>query len=445
MYLYRTKLGLKIIDDIAKKWPRTLRFLSFISVGVGYILMVIMVYFLLRIVWIYYKFPAVVQAVKVPPLMPLVPYLPEIFKIDFLPPFYFTYWIIIIAIIAIFHEMAHGIYARYYNINVKSTGFGFLGPFLAAFVEPDEKEMQKKGIYPQLTILSAGTFANVLTAIFFIIVLILYFNLAFAPAGVQFSTYSFTAINITQINSIDNSILTDSEYFSVLDSLENGLQTKDVIEIELKDGSNYLADKLILQNQVSDVERDFILVYHDAPAIRNKLSGAITEIDGEEITSREDLQLILDRHSSGDNIEIKIKSDFDNESFVNIVLGEHPLNKEKPFLGISFSQPQYRGIIGNIMSLSSMFKDPNVYYEPVVDGLSIFIYNLLWWIILISVSVALVNMLPLGIFDGGRFFYLSVLALTKSEKVAKKSFVISTYFFILLFLLLMIFWFISIL
>ena len=62
----------------------------------------------------------------------------------------------------------------------------------------------------------------------------------------------------------------------------------------------------------------------------------------------------------------------------------------------------------------------------------IFIYDLLWWLIIISISVALVNMLPVGIFDGGRFFYITVLAMTKKEKVAKKSFKfipISSYFY----------------
>jgi membrane-associated protease RseP (regulator of RpoE activity) len=52
-------------------------------------------------------------------------------------------------------------------------------------------------------------------------------------------------------------------------------------------------------------------------------------------------------------------------------------------------------------------------------------------------------MLPVGIFDGGRFFYLTVLALTKSEKTAKRLFVFSTQFFIFILLLLLIFWAVS--
>jgi membrane-associated protease RseP (regulator of RpoE activity) len=49
-------------------------------------------------------------------------------------------------------------------------------------------------------------------------------------------------------------------------------------------------------------------------------------------------------------------------------------------------------------------------------------------------------MLPVGIFDGGRFFYLAVLAITKSEKKAKKAFSLMTGLFLLLLALTMIFW-----
>jgi membrane-associated protease RseP (regulator of RpoE activity) len=51
-------------------------------------------------------------------------------------------------------------------------------------------------------------------------------------------------------------------------------------------------------------------------------------------------------------------------------------------------------------------------------------------------------MLPMGIFDGGRFFYLTVLAITKKEEVAKKAFKFATYFFLFVLFVVMLFWFI---
>jgi membrane-associated protease RseP (regulator of RpoE activity) len=88
----------------------------------------------------------------------------------------------------------------------------------------------------------------------------------------------------------------------------------------------------------------------------------------------------------------------------------------------------------------SYFKEAHVYYIPKYEMLSTFIYNLLWWILLISISVAIVNMLPVGIFDGGRFFYLTVLGITKSEKFAKKAFAFLTYLFLFIVIGLMIMW-----
>ena len=123
-------------------------------------------------------------------------------------------------------------------------------------------------------------------------------------------------------------------------------------------------------------------------------------------------------------------------------LGKNPEQENLPWLGVGFFSNQGKGVISKTYILLSSFRKPHVYYEAKSE-LSIFIYNLLWWTILISISVALVNMLPVGIFDGGRFFYLTVLSLTKSEKIAKKVFSLGTYLFLFLILALMVFWAIS--
>jgi len=62
----------------------------------------------------------------------------------------------------------------------------------------------------------------------------------------------------------------------------------------------------------------------------------------------------------------------------------------------------------------------------------------------INLLVALFNMLPLGMLDGGRFFYLAILGITGSEKFAKKAFKFMGYLILFVFLLLMFMWFIRI-
>ena len=81
-----------------------------------------------------------------------------------------------------------------------------------------------------------------------------------------------------------------------------------------------------------------------------------------------------------------------------------------------------------------------IYYESSLGAFGWFVYYLLWWTVLICISVALVNMLPVGIFDGGRFFYLTVWSITGSEKVAKKAFAISTWVILALIAALMVKW-----
>jgi membrane-associated protease RseP (regulator of RpoE activity) len=85
------------------------------------------------------------------------------------------------------------------------------------------------------------------------------------------------------------------------------------------------------------------------------------------------------------------------------------------------------------------------FYSPKFNPpITKFFYDLLWWIVLINLSLALTNMLPVGIFDGGRFFMLTVLAITGNKKIAEKSFKIATKFILALFVLLMVLWFIGI-
>ena len=96
--------------------------------------------------------------------------------------------------------------------------------------------------------------------------------------------------------------------------------------------------------------------------------------------------------------------------------------------------------MGWLYNIISSIKDPAVSYNSRLGDFGIFIYNLLWWTVIICLSVALVNMLPVGIFDGGRFFYLTVLTITKNERVSRKAFSISTWIFLVLVALLMVKW-----
>ncbi len=433
LFLYKTSWGIKLINYVGNKYKRTLNVLSYVSIGLGYCLMGAMFYLVYSILKIYLFRPDIVSTIKVPPIMPLIPYIDKI--VPGLPAFYFIYWIIILALIAITHEFAHGIFAAYNKVKIKTTGFGFfpffLPVFLAAFVELDEKEMAKKSKISQMAVLSAGTFANILTAILFFGVMWLFFSFAFTPVGVEFNTYSYSVIGIASISLLNGVPLSNPSYEKVFSLIDN--QSLNEIEVG---GKKYAGIKGFSEDLI------YIALYDDAPAINSELKGAITEINNIKIDSWEGLRRELLKYSPGEEITLKTIIDEEFKEYT-IVLTEHPEDENLPWLGIGFEDYKSSRIMGKIYNAFSSFKKPHVYYEPKFDGISLFIYNLLWWIILICISVALINMLPAGIFDGGRFFYLTMLAITKSKKKAKYIFAYLTYFFLFLLLLLMVFWVLS--
>ena len=431
LYLYRTQWGTKLIERVGKKYRKTLKVLSYVCIWTGYILMGWMVWFFGKLVWVYAKFPDVVRDIGIPPIMPLVPYIDKIVPSETLqlPAFYFIYWVVILAIIAIPHEFAHGIFMRRYGVKIKSTGFGFfpffLPIFLAAFVEQDEKSLNSSSKFQQKAILAAGTFANLVTAILAFIIMALFFSLSFSPAGASFSDYAYANVplaGITMVNNVSVNNVSVERMAELLDDEENEIVAGNYTFSNIKGPTR---DPNILQ------------LYFDAPAINSRLGKNIIEINGIKILDSEVLRKELAKYSPGDELEFKTINK-EEETTTNIVLSEYPTSPEDPWLGIVFENNQRKGSIGKVINALS-FKDSSTYYEAKY-GLAEFIYDFLWWLALISFSVALINMLPMGIFDGGRFFYLTMWQLTGSEKAGKKLFKGITYFLLFLLLLLMVFW-----
>jgi len=439
LFLYKTTWGMRLIDRIGKKYTKTLGFLSYVTITVGYILMASMLYLFGKIIYIYIAFPSIVRAIKIPPITPLVPYLPQAFKLNFLPPFYFTYWIIILAVIAITHEFMHGIFMRRHGIKINSTGFGFFPfffpIFLAAFVEQDEKSMEKASPFKQMSVLAAGTFANVITAAVFFGVMVLIFTTAFVPAGVAYNTYSYSAVGFAGITSMNNIPLHNATYETLL-NLSKGTG----LNVIIFNDNTYLINKAGLLEQTNATS--YLFLYDDSPAIRAGIDGPIVKFNGVQLSDWASLGNEISKYSPGENVTITTKINDTIITNYNITLGRDPANSTKAWIGVGYADVKGKGVFRQIIDGLSSFKKKYILYEPRSEAW-LFVYNLLWWLVLISISVALMNMLPMGIFDGGRFFYLTILSLTKSKKKAELWFKISTNFLLGLFALLMVLWGVS--
>ncbi|MBM3233480.1 PDZ domain-containing protein [Candidatus Pacearchaeota archaeon] len=486
MYLYRTQVGIKLINYIGKKYNKFLGFMDYVVIIAGYLMMAIGVWMFIQLLYIFIKLPDFVRMIKIPPIAPLIPYLPQIFNATWLPPFYFTYWIVAIAITAIIHEFSHGIFAKKEGVKIKTTGFAFLWglggiflffynkfkkrvkpvyavilsviiiiilggiitgslwylsllgvpymkeigiilvlitlPFIGAFVEPDENQVKKMKIRKQLPFLIAGTFSNLIIAIIFFFIFWIFFSFAFVPSGVIFGSYTMAAINVSDITIVQDGFFV---------KFNGGLN---LTEIEAENKTYFATSGMLAQNS------SLIAVFEDSPALRAGLSGVITEFNGIKIKNNAELRSQILKMKPGDSVEIKTL--FNNSiKEHNVILGKRPDNSSAAYLGIATSASSSSGIMGKIRDALSFFQDSQTYYQARWnEELVIFIYNLIWWIMIINISVAIFNMLPLGIFDGGRVFYLTALFFVKREETAKKIYKILTYIIVGIFLALTLLW-----
>tara|TARA_Y100000310_G_scaffold179357_1_gene179323 strand:- start:1080 stop:2276 length:1197 start_codon:yes stop_codon:yes gene_type:complete len=183
--MYKTQLGIKLMDKIANFSPRVLNFLGGAGILVGYLGMFGIFFILIK---------GTIDLLTVENAVPVIaPVLPGV-DIPGLPSLGFWHWIIAILIVATIHEFSHGILARVHKVKVNSSGFAFLGPILAAFVEPDEKEMEKSSKYKQLSVFAAGPWSNILTAFVFLLVSLVVF-IPLTSSMMEFGGVEINSVN----------------------------------------------------------------------------------------------------------------------------------------------------------------------------------------------------------------------------------------------------------
>jgi len=414
LYLYKTQRGIKAINWFSDKFRKPLHYLQYLIILSGYLLMAGIVYLLGSSIWTYLRHSKeIVKIVRAPPIAPLIPYFPRLFGMEsMLPPLYFTYFLVSLIVVMFVHEFSHGIYMRLHKIKIKSTGFAALGPLLGAFVEQDEKDMESKGRIEQLSVLAAGTFANLIFGLLFLCIFIGFFYLAFVPSGYIFNAYAMTAVPV-----------------SLVTGLEDYSDNLSIFKIE---NQSFFLDETLAKQLGRNVSE--IIVYSDAPAIKAGLRGVIVDVGGFEVRDQASLSIALDELNPGEVVIIQTLDEEGIKEF-QLLLGENPKDNSKAYLGIA-SIPKDQ----SIASFMSPKKYSTYYTTRWNEDFVVFVFDLIFWIMFINLMVALFNMLPLGILDGGRFFYLTVEGISKSSIIAKKLFKFITYLILFGFLLVMLVW-----
>ncbi len=226
LVLYRTKFGLNFMDKVANKFRKAIKVFGYISIFFGFIGMAyVFVSILMNTINLIFK-PAVTDAG-----MALILPFTETPLIGYMP---FIQWILALFILMVVHEFSHGMVTRAYNMEVRSSGFGFLSvivPILPlAFVEPNEKKLAKKPAKIQNSMYAAGPMANIVLAL----IIFLIMNFVFIPIHTKITEpigFSFDIINETMpaakaglesdivIISFNNESVTDA--YSFIDYMQN--------------------------------------------------------------------------------------------------------------------------------------------------------------------------------------------------------------------------------
>ena len=152
VYLYKTKLGLNLMDTVGKKYRKIVKFFGYLGIIIAYLGFALVSYTLLISAYdIIIDKPGAIGG------SPVIPGLP-IAGLGITFPLVIG-WISLF-IIMIVHEFSHGMVARAHNVRVKSSGFAFFGPIMGAFVEPDDKQIAKQPHRVQNSIFAAGPVSN---------------------------------------------------------------------------------------------------------------------------------------------------------------------------------------------------------------------------------------------------------------------------------------------
>ena len=280
IFMRRTKKFRNVIDKIARKSILFWKIVGTIAFIVCIFFMAYGTYALINSAYLVYTGvitqPALQIALPIPSSQVAVG--PGFIGI----PFWF--WIIVVAIILIPHESFHGIIARAEKIKLKDVGLLIFAIFPGAFVEPDEKQLEKSKLMTKLRIFSSGSFINIVIGVS---LLLLVQSLLWAP--------NINGILITNVNETSPAGQIGLKPGMILESIDGKS-----LNIGFNDYSF-----LVLMVPKSNTEN-----------VTNLISSLI-------------LSRRLEDYKPGDVVTLKVSG-----IEYSLKLGENPQIKDFPFIGI---------------------------------------------------------------------------------------------------------------
>lgn len=211
--------GLLIIISI---WFGQLEKVANLGIWVGYLGMAAII---AMVIWSIYQL--IYNPAAPPAFTPVFPG----FQVPGGPRIPLVQGLIALFIVVVVHEFAHGVVSKLYKIRIKSSGLAILGPIPAAFVEPDEKALQKASPKKQLGMYAAGPFSNILLGILMIIIInlgLILTSVLYAPAGVVIYDFNQSDQRLQEFEKGEIIQYLDEQKITTALSLQQALQNKTV-------------------------------------------------------------------------------------------------------------------------------------------------------------------------------------------------------------------------
>ncbi len=402
----RTNKGKRLIRRIANTCPRFWKWLGNVGILIGFVVSVYITYFMISSF-----FTSLFSETAVSSLSVVVPSMSATTSIG---PGYlavpFWYWIISIALLVVVHEGMHGIMTIIGKTRIKSLGWGVMAILPLAFVEPDEKALQKKDIVTRLRVYAAGSLSNFIFAIIYIGLFTLIASALLIPSGVSYAgtfqgypaaqsnlTGAITDINGYQIRNQDDLTL----------ALEK-IGINETITITTFNGTDNLIFNLNTTSSPKTkfepgIFTDFVI------SLESNFPGTVKLLDSlsglTEAQTKSWQYLTYEKqfweYAKVNNPTIANDADIHIAEIEKELEGRH--------------EPGFIGIGG--ISTYHILKEEYKYAE---SGIS-FVQGLLFFLFILNLGVGLANLLPIIPLDGGKMWddLLKQYIPSKAELITK--------------------------
>ncbi|MFH1056871.1 MAG: site-2 protease family protein, partial [Candidatus Micrarchaeota archaeon] len=282
-------------------------------------------------------------------------------------------WEVVFAliIVAVVHELAHGVLCLVENLKVKSSGvllFGFLP--VGAFVEPDEEKMAKVHLHKQRRILGAGSTSN---ALFFIVFLFIALALSMLT---PFLVESVSVKTVLQNSTVLGLLSPGEKIFEA-----NGETAKTAEQLQA------LSLKGVLSLQTQDGEKKVRMLELEVMSSSNpalEKGEKILRAEGKDVYTPADLRTALSEGKAGSAVVLETSA-----GTKNAVLSSE-------------------GKLGITLAARQTVEFENNPFDPFLFGLFSFLLLVVSFTYALNFILATINLLPLFLTDGQRIFTIEL-------------------------------------